>query len=344
METFSRRDSASFKYNRRDAMTRSLYRLLCFAAAAISLATQYEAACAQAYPSRQVRIVVGFPPGGTTDIVARLIGQWLAKRLGQPFVVDNRPGANTIVAAEAVARSPADGYTILVVGSSMAVNATLYEKLSYDSSRDFVMIAGLSRSPLVLEVHPSLPVRNVAEFIAYASSNGRKISMASYGTGSISHVAGELFKMATGVKMIHIPYRGSAPMLVDLLGGQVDSAFDNLPASFEHMKAHRLRGLAITSAKRLAAVAELPAMNEFLPGYEADTFIGIAAPKGTPAVIINTLNAEVNAGLATATISARLTDLGGEPLVLSSAAFEQLMTFETNKWRKVIRSANIKPE
>jgi tripartite-type tricarboxylate transporter receptor subunit TctC len=321
-----------------------LRRLVCIAAAAVSLTTQQQLACAQAYPSRQVRIIVGFPAGGTTDIVTRLIGQWLAERLGQPFVVDNRPGANTIVAAEAVARSPADGYTILAVGSSMAVNATLYEKLSYSSNRDFVMVAGLSRSPLVLEVNPSLPVNNVAEFIAYASSNSRKISMGSYGTGSISHVAGELFKIATGVPMIHIPYRGSAPMLVDLLGGQVEAAFDNLPASFEHMKAHRLRGLAITSAKRLAAVAELPAMNEFLPGYEADTFIGIAAPKNTPKEIVNTLNKEINAGLATPRIRARLTDLGGEPLVLSPAAFEELMTFETNKWSQVIRSSNIKAE
>jgi tripartite-type tricarboxylate transporter receptor subunit TctC len=299
---------------------------------------------AQGYPTRQVRIVVGFAAGGTTDIVARLIGQWLSERFGQPFIIENRPGANTIVATEAAAHAPADGYTLVTVGPSTAINASLYDKLNYNLNRDFVMVANVSYSPLVLEVHPSVPVTTVPEFIAYAKANRGKISMASFGTGSISHVAGELFKMASGIEMIHVPYRGSAPMLIDLLGGQVQMAFDNLPASVEYIRSGKLRPLAVTSPKRSVVMAGIPTMGEFLPGYEADTYVGLAAPKNTPAEIIDTLDKEIAAGLADPKIKARLGDLGGAPLALSSTEFGKFMAAEVEKWGKVIKSAGIKPE
>jgi len=299
---------------------------------------------AQTYPARPVRILVGFAAGGTQDIVARLIGQNLAERLGQQFIIENRPGANSNLAMEMVVRAPADGYTLGVVGIANVLNATLYEKLSFDVRSDLVMVAGLSSSPLVLEVHPALPVNSVTEFIAYAKANPGKITVASYGVGSISHVAAELFKTATGIQTVHVPYRGSGPMLIDLLAGQVQAAFDNLPASVEHIRAGTLRALAVTTANRSDALQQVPSLGEQLRGYEASAFFGIAAPKSTPAVTISRLNEAINATLAEPRIAKRLAELGGAPLVLSSAAFAKMIADETDKWGKVIRAANIKAE
>jgi tripartite-type tricarboxylate transporter receptor subunit TctC len=301
-------------------------------------------AWAQVYPTRPVRLIVGFPAGGTTDIVARLIGQWLSDRLGQQFIIENRPGANTNLSVEAVARAPADGYTLGTVGISNALNSTLYPQLNFDSNRDLTMVAGLNNSPLVLEVHPAVPVNTVPEFISYAKANPRRISMASFGTASISHVAGELFKIAAGVEMLHVPYRGSAPMLIDLLGGQVQTAFDNLPASIEHIKTGKLRALAVTTAARSDALPQVPSVAEFLPGYEASAFFGVAAPKNTPAEIVLKLNEEINAGLVDHKIRARLTELGGTPFVFSPTEFSKFIANETEKWTKVIREAKIKAE
>jgi tripartite-type tricarboxylate transporter receptor subunit TctC len=299
---------------------------------------------AQNYPTRPVRIFVGFSAGGTTDIVARLIGQWLSERLGQQFVIENRPGANTNLALEAVVRAAADGYTLGTVGPSNVLNSTLSRQSNFDLNRDLALVAGLNRSPLVLEVHPAVPANNVPEFISYAKANSARISMASYGTASISHVAGELFKMVAGVDLVHVPYRGSAPMLIDLLGGQVQAAFDNLPASIEHIRAGKLRALAVTTASRSEALPQVPSLGEFLPGYEASAFIGVGAPKSTPAEIVIKLNEEINAGLADPKIKARLAELGSTPLVLSPAELSKLMDDETEKWAKVIQEAKIKAE
>ncbi len=298
----------------------------------------------QTFPARPVRIIVGFAAGGTQDIVARLIGQSLYERLGQQFIVENRPGANSSLAIETVVRAPADGYTVGVVGIANVLNATLYDKLSFDVRGDLAMVAGLNSSPLVLEIHPALRVNTVPEFVAYAKANPGKITLASYGTGSISHVAAELFKAATGIDTVHVPYRGSGPMLTDLVGGQVQAAFDNLPASVEHIRAGRLRALAVTTATRAEALAHVPSLSELLSGYEATAFFGIAAPKTTPTAVINKLNEAVNASLVDPKMIRRLAELGGAPLVLSPAAFEKLVIDETDKWAKVIRAANIRPE
>jgi tripartite-type tricarboxylate transporter receptor subunit TctC len=301
-------------------------------------------AWAQAYPSRPVRIVVGLAPGGTNDIVARLMGQWLSERLGQQFVIENRPGAGGNIGTEAVVRAPADGYTLLAVTATNTVNATLYDKLNFSLNRDIATIAGILRSPLVLEVHPAVPVNTVPEFIAYAKANSGKIGMASFGTGTTSHVAGELFKMTAGIHMLHVPYRGSAPMVTDLLGGQVQVAFDNLPASIEHIRAGKLRPLAVTTATRSEALPNIPTMSEFLPGYEASAWIAVGVPSGTPAEIVNKLNKEINAGLADPKIRARIADIGGTVLAGSAAEVGKLIAEETEKWAKVIRAANIKPD
>ena len=252
-------------------------------------------AWAQSYPARPVRIIVGFPAGGTTDIGARLIAQWLSERLGQQFIVENRPGAGTHLATEAVARASADGYTLLMATASNAINATLYDRLNYNFLRDIVPIVGVIRSPFVLEVHPAVPVKTVSELIAYAKASSGKITMASFGTGTSSHLTGELFKMMTGVEMLHVPYRGSAPMLIDLLSGQVQLAFDNLPASIEHIRSGKLRPLAVTTTTRSVALPDIPALAEMLPGFESSAWNGIAAPKSTPAEIIDKLNKEINA-------------------------------------------------
>ena len=291
-----------------------------------------------------MRLIVGFPAGGTTDIVARLIGQWLSERLGHQFIIENRPGANANLAFEAVVRAPADGYTLGTVGSSTVLNSVLYQQLNVDLKRDLALIAGLNNSPLVLELHSAVPVNSVPELISYAKANPGRISMASFGAGSISHVAGELFKLAAGVDMVHVPYRGSAPMLIDLLGGQVQSAFDNLPASIEHIRTGKLRALAVTTADRSEALPHIPSLNEFIPGYEAGAFLAVGAPQNTPAGIIIKLNEEINAGLADPKIKGRLAELGSAPLVLSPAELAKLLDNETQKYAKIIREAKIKAE
>jgi tripartite-type tricarboxylate transporter receptor subunit TctC len=268
----------------------------------------------------------------------------LSERLGQSFIIDNRPGANTIVATETVARAQPDGYTLLTVGPGTAINSALYDKLNYNLARDFVMVAGLNYSPLVLEVHPAVPANSVAELIAYAKANPGKMSMASFGTGSISHLAGELFKMTSGVDMVHVPYRGGAPAATDLIGGQLQVYFDNLPGSIEYIKSGKVRALAVTTTSRWKELPNVPALAEFLPGYQASVFFGLGAPKNTSPEIIDKLNKEINAGLDDPKIKARLADLGASPLVLSPAAFGKLIADETEKWGKVIRAANIKPE
>jgi tripartite-type tricarboxylate transporter receptor subunit TctC len=313
------------------------------AAGAAALSALSRGARAQAYPSRPLRLIVGFPAGGTADINARLIGQWLSDRLGKPFIIENRPGANANIAAEAVVRAPPDGHTLLFATITNVMNAGLY-KLNFDLIRDIAMVAGVARSPLVLEVHPDVPAISVTQLIAYTRANPRKVNMASYGTGSISHVAGELFKMASGADMFHVPYRGSSPMLTDLLGGQVQVAFDNLPASIAHIRAGKLRALAVTTATRLEALPDIPTLDEFLPGFEATTWGGIGAPRNTSADIIDRLNKEINAGLADAQIKARLADLGGLPMPTTPTNFGKFVADETEKWAKVIRAAKIKPE
>jgi len=325
-------------------MKLSRRKFLHLAAGAAALPAASNVGWAQTYPARPVRIMVGFAAGGTQDIVARLIGQSLSERLGQQLIVENRPGANSNLAIETVVRAPADGYTLGVVGIANVLNATLYDKLSFDLRSDLAMVAGLSSSPLVLEVHPAVPVNSVPEFIAHAKANPGKITMASYGAGSISHVAAELFKTATGIHTLHVPYRGSAPMLNDLLGGQVQAAFDNLPASIGHIKADKLRALAVTTASRSEAMPHIPSLRELLPGYEASAFFGIAVPKNTPAAAIGKLNEAINATLADPKIVARLAELGGTPLILSPTAFGKLIADETDKWGKVITAANIKAE
>jgi tripartite-type tricarboxylate transporter receptor subunit TctC len=299
---------------------------------------------AQAYPSRPVHLVVGFAPGGTSDVMARLVGQWLSKRLGQQFIVDNRPGASTNLATEEVVRALPDGHTLLVVGPSNAINATVYDKLSFNFLRDIAPVAGLASSPLVLEVHPSIPARTVPEFIAYAKANPGRLNLASYGVATISHVAGELFKMLTGINMVHVPYRGSAPMLVDLLAGQVQCAFDNLPASIEHIRAGRLRALAVTTAKRSDAMPELPTVGEFIPDFEVGAWLGLGAPSSTRAEVIARLDREVNAWLADPSLRARLAELGAVPMPMPTERFAKLVRDETAKWAAIVKFAGIKPE
>ena len=314
------------------------------AAMAAALGPVIPAARAQAYPTRPVRVLVGFAPGGTTDIVTRLMGRWLSERLGQPFIIENRPGANTNIATEAGASVPRDGYTLTILGSTQTINETVYDKLTVKLNRDYTFIAGLNESPLVLEVHPAVPANTVPEFIAYAKANPGKVNLASFGIGSISHVAAELSKMATGTDMLHVPYRGSAPMLTNLLGGQVHAAFDNLPASLEYIRTGRLRALAVTSVKRAEVLPDIPVLSDFVPSFEVSALFGVAAPKNTPVEIVDRLNKEINAGLADPNIKARLANLGGSPLILSPAGFTKLIADEVVKWSKVVRTAGIKLE
>jgi len=291
-----------------------------------------------------VHIIVGFAAGGTADIAVRLLGQSLSERLGQPFVIENRPGASTNVATEAVVRAPADGYTLLAATGTNAFNASLFEKLPFNFVRDIAMVAGLIRSPFVLEVNPTVPARTVSELIAHAKANPGKISLASFGTGSGSHVAGELFKMKAGINMVHVPYRGSAPMLVDLLGGQVEAAVDALPGSIEYIKAGKLRPLAVTTAERSEIFPDIPTVGEFLPGFEASGWAGVGAPRSTPADIVNKLNQEINAALAAPKMKARFAEMGGTGMIGAPAEMSKLVAEETEKWAEVIRAANIKPE
>jgi tripartite-type tricarboxylate transporter receptor subunit TctC len=292
---------------------------------------------AQTYPARPVRLVEGFGAGSTPDIVARLIGQWLSERLGQSFIVENRPGAGSSIAPETVVRSQPDGYTLLIVTGANAINAALYDKLSYNLVRDIRPVAGITRVPLVMEVNPSLPVGTVPEFIAYAKANPGKINMASAGTGSMLHVAGELFKMMAGINMVHVPYRGTAPALTDLLGGQAQVFFDAMPSSIQYIREGKLRVLAITADQRSESLPNIPTVAEFLPGYEASGWVGVGAPRGTPDDVIAKLNWEINAALADPRMKARLADLGGTTLPGSVAEFEKLITSETEKWAKVVQ-------
>src|SRR5215468_6576109 len=301
-------------------------------------------AWAQTYPSRPVRLIVGFTPGGPTDIAARLIGQWLSERLGQPFVIENRPGAGSNIATEAVVNSQPDGYTLLMVSTSAAVSATFYRNLNFNLIRDIAPVAGIVRVPLVMVVNPSVPTQTVPEFTAYAKANPGKIIMASVGNGTTPHMAGELFKMMAGVDMLHVPYRGAAPALTDLLGGRAQIMFEGMLSLTEHIRTGRLRPLAVTPATRSPVLPDVPTVGEFLPGYEASVWFGVGAPKATPTEIVDKLNNEINAGLADLKIKTRLADLGGDVLALSPADFGRLIADETEKWGKVIRAANIKPE
>ena len=319
-------------------------RFLYLAAGAAALPTGSRIARAQTFPSRPVRIIVPTAAGGPNDILMRLIGQWLSERLGQPFIVENRPGAGTNTATEMVVRAPPDGYTYFSAGPASAINATLYEKLSFNFIRDTAPVAGIMRVSNVLVVHPSFPAKTIPEFIAYARANPGKLSMASGGIGSGSHMAGELFKMMAGVDMVHVPYRGAGPALGDLLGGQVQVMFDLMPNSIEHIKAGKLRGLAVTTATRSQDLPDIPTVGDFVPGYEASAVFGIVAPRDTPADTVDKLNKEINAGLADPNIKARLAQLGGTVLAGSAADFGRLFAEETEKWGKVIRAANIKVE
>jgi tripartite-type tricarboxylate transporter receptor subunit TctC len=314
------------------------------AACGVALLLAELSALAQGYPARPVRIIVGFPPGGPTDIAARPIGQWLSERLGQQFVIENRPGAGSNIGTEAVVRSPPDGYTLLLAYSSNAINATLYDKLNFNFIRDITPVASISRETTVMVVHPSFPAKTVPEFVAYAKANPGKINFASGGNGTPPHVVGELFKMMAGVNLVHVPYRGGAPAVADLLGGQVQVVFASPSISIEHIRAGKLRALAVTTATRSAALPDVPTVGDFLSGFEASVWLGIGAPKKTPAEIIEKLNREVNAALADSKMKARLADLGSTVLGGSPSDFGRLIADETEKWGKVIRAANIKAE
>ena len=317
--------------------------LLQGAAAACTLPLGFpRVARAEAYPSRPVRLVTGFAPGGPMDIVARLLSGWLAPRLGQPVLVENRPGAGGNLGTEAVVRSAPDGHTLLICGPVNTINGVLYERLPFDFARDIAPVAGLVRVPLVMVVHPSVPASTVPEFIAHAGSRSPPIAMASAGIGTPQHVAGELFKMMAGVDLLHVPYRGSGPALADLLGGRVQVMFDAMPSSIGHIRDGRLRPLAVTTATRSEALPDIPSLGDVVPGYEASSWYGIGAPRGTPADVIDRLNSGINAGLADPGIKARLADLGGTALPGSPADLGRLIAGETEKWGKVIRAANIR--
>jgi tripartite-type tricarboxylate transporter receptor subunit TctC len=314
------------------------------AAGAVALPAMSRIAGAQAYPTRPVRLVVGAAPGGTSDVLARLMGQRLSEHLGQQFVVENRPGAGGNVGVEAVVRAPADGNTLLLVAPNSAISATLYDKLSYDFIRDIAPVAGMIRVPNVMEVNPSVPAMTLPEFIAYAKANPGKLNMASPGNGTSVHLAGELFKMMGGVNMPHVPYRGDAPAFIDLLGGQVQVMFGVLTGSIEHIHAGRLRALAVTTATRTEALPDVPTVSDFVPGYEASAWFGIGAPKNTPVEVVETLNNEICARLANPKLKARLADLGGTVLAGSPADFGKLIVDETEKWAKVVKFSGAKPD
>jgi tripartite-type tricarboxylate transporter receptor subunit TctC len=318
--------------------------LLYLASGAAALPALSRLTRAQAYPSRPVRIVVGFAPGGPNDINARLIGQWLSDRLGQQFIVDNRPGASGNIAMDSVVKSPPDGYTLVMVATSSAANAALYDNLPFNFVRDIAPAGSISSTYYALLVHPSVPAKTGAELIAFAKANPDKLNMASPGSGTGAHMASELFKMMAGLRLVHVPYRGSGPMLTDLLGGQVQFAFDTIFSSIEHIRSGRLRALGLSTAVRSELLPDVPTVAEFLPGYEANTWFGLGAPKNTPPAIIDKLNREINAGLADPRMKARIADLGGTALAGSPADFGKLIADDTEKWGKVIRAANIKPE
>ena len=311
-------------------------------AAALPAASRF--AWAQAYPTRSVRIIAATGPGGAPDILARLLGQWLSERLGQQFVTENRPGGGNTIGTEAVVRAPPDGYTLLLVDGTASINATLYEKLNYNFIRDIATVAGVVRLPNLMMVNPSVPAKTVAEFIAYAKANPGKINMASAGIATPGHVAGELFKMMTGIEMVHVPYRGGAPALTGLIGGQVQVMFLSPAATIEYIRSGRLRALAVTTTTRWEGLPDIPIVGEFVPGYETSIVLGVGVPKATPVEIIDKLNREINAALADPKFKARLAVLGGTPLAGSPADFAKLIAEETEKWGKVIKFAGIKPE
>ena len=314
------------------------------AAGATALPAVSRIANAQAYPTRPVRWIVGLPAGGAADANARLLGQWLSERLGQPFVIENRPGASSNLAVEAVLRAPADGYTLLYITSANAVSAWLYDNLNFNFIRDIATVAGTTRPPLVLEVNPSFPANTTTEFIAHVKANPATIGLASYGAATMSHLAGELFKMRAGVSMLHVPYRGSTPMITDLLGGQVQAAFDNLAGSIEHIKQGKLRPLAVTSTTRSERLPDVPALHELFPGFEASAWAGVGVRRGTPDEIVSRLNNEINAALADPKIKARFADLGSPVAPGSAADFGKFLVQETEKWGRVVRAANIKSQ
>ena len=317
--------------------------LLHLVAGAAALPAVSRFALALDYPTRPIHVIVGYPPGSGPDIEARLIGQWLSERLGQPFIVENRPGAASNLATEAVVHAPPDGYTLLLVASANASNATLYDKLSFNFIRDIAPVASIMRAPFVMQVNPSFPARSVPEFIAYAKANPRKINMASSGNGTLPHVCGELFKMMTGIDMLHVPYRGGAPAMVDLMSGQVQVGFSVVTETIEHIKSGKLRALAVTTAERSEVLPDVPTIGEFVPGYEASAWVGIGAPRNTPAEIIEKLNADINAGLTDPKLKARFAELGATVFVGSPADFGRFIADETEKWAKVIKFAGIKP-
>jgi len=314
------------------------------AAGAVALLATSHLLLAQPYPTRPVRLIVGFPPGGVGDILSRLIGQWLSERLGQTFVVENRAGAASNIATEAVVKATPDGYTLLQISTTNAINATLYEKINFNITRDITPVASIARVPLVVVVNPSIPARTIPEFIAYARANPGKINMASAGNGTTAHLASELFQMMTGVSMVHVPYRGSSSALTDLIAGRVQVMFDPIPSSISHIRSGQVVALAVTTAARWEGLPDIPAVSDFVPGYEASAWQGIAAPSNAPAEIVAKLNGEINAALADAKIAAHLADIGGTALRGSPADLARLMHEEVDKWAKVIRTANIKPD
>jgi tripartite-type tricarboxylate transporter receptor subunit TctC len=324
-------------------MTLSRRHFLHLGAGAATFPALSGVAWAQAYPTQPLRLILGYPPGGSADITARLTGQWLSERLGQPLIIENRPGAATNLATEAVVRSAPDGYTLLLVAPANAINATLYDKLNFNFLRDIDPVAGIIRFPNVVVVNPSLPIKSIPELIAYAKANPGKLNMASSGNGSTIHMSGELFKMLTGVNMIHVPYRGGAPALTDLIAGQVHVMFDNIPTSAEHIKAGKLRGLAVTSTVRSEVLPDLPTVADFLPGYEASAWYGLGVPKSTPGEAIDKINNAMNAVLADPKAQARFAELGASTLPGSPADFARFLADETEKWGKVVKFAGIKP-
>ena len=325
-------------------MTMMRRQFLGLAASALGTVVAPHFAIAQSFPTRPVRLMVGYSPGGAPDVLARLLAQWLTERLGQPFIVENRTGGSGNIATEAVINAAPDGHTLLQVGLPNAVNATLYEKLNHDFVRDVAPVAGITRDPNVMVVNPSFPARTVQEFISYAKARPGQLAMASAGNGSSAHMSGELFKLMAGIDMVHVPYRGSPPALNDLLGGQVHVYFAPIAAAIEHVRAGKLRALAMTAAMRSAVLPDVPAVSEFVPGYECSAFFGIGAPKKVPTYIVDKLNKEINAGLADPMVKKRLADLGSSAFVVSPAEFGKFIAGETEKWAKVVRAANIKPE
>ena len=313
-------------------------------AASAVFAAAPHVAFADSYPSHAVRLIVGFPPGGPTDVYARLIAEWLSNRLGQPFVVENRPGAGSTIGIEAVVTSPPDGYTLLLISSSAPISMSYYKKLNFDLIRDIAAVGGIAFVPMVMVVHPSVPATTVLEFIAYAKANPGKLNMASVGNGTTPQMAGELFKLMAGVDLLHVPYRGAAPALTDLLGGRAQIMFESVTTLMPYIQAGKLRALAVTTPKRSLLLPDIPSIAEFLTGYNANTWFGIAAPKQTPAAVVDLLNKEINAGLKDPALSKQLTDLGTTPLIGTPADFEKIFVSDTEKWAKLIKAANIKQE